>query len=320
MQALKTLAIFCLLALLFSCQKAAQSPETSTESRFKTPEDILNWMENPTDDYVMVVAHRGDWRNAPENSLRAVANCMEMGVEIVEIDIRMTKDSQLVIMHDLTLDRTTTGKGKIADWTLDSIRTLNLKNGANGKTAQKVPTLEEMLLFVKDKPVLLNLDKAWDYLPQTFALLQKTGTVQQGLFKGNNPLDVMRKQHGSIMDSIHYMPIVWPMDYSIYEREKIVTPMSYVEGFISRMDPIAFEVVFDKEDSPVLETIPVMQENKVAVWINTLWAELCAGHHDELAIDNPDAHWGWVIERGANIIQTDRPARMIEYLKSRDLR
>ena len=61
---------------------------------------------------VLVVAHRGDWRNAPENSLQAFQNCIAMGVDMIEIDLKMTKDNQLVIMHDNTIDRTTDGKGK----------------------------------------------------------------------------------------------------------------------------------------------------------------------------------------------------------------
>lgn len=59
---------------------------------------------------VLVVAHRGDWRNAPENSLQAFQNCIAMGVDMIEIDLKMTKDNQLVIMHDNTIDRTTDGK------------------------------------------------------------------------------------------------------------------------------------------------------------------------------------------------------------------
>lgn len=68
---------------------------------------------------VLVVAHRGDWRNAPENSLQAFQNCIAMGVDMIEIDLKMTKDNQLVIMHDNTIDRTTDGKGKVSSekWT-----------------------------------------------------------------------------------------------------------------------------------------------------------------------------------------------------------
>lgn len=62
-------------------------------------------------DKVMVVSHRGDWRHAPENSLWSIKCAADAGADVVEIDVSLTKDSILVLMHDKTIDRTTTGKG-----------------------------------------------------------------------------------------------------------------------------------------------------------------------------------------------------------------
>ena len=67
-------------------------------------------LETPNDNHVMVVAHRGDWRNAPENSLQAIQYCIDMGVDMVEIDVRKTKDGHIVLMHDGSIDRTTNGR------------------------------------------------------------------------------------------------------------------------------------------------------------------------------------------------------------------
>ena len=82
---------------------------------------------NPDNKEITVVAHRADWRYAPENSLAAIESSIRLGADVVELDVQKTKDGQLILMHDKTLDRTTTGKGKVAEWTLDSIRTLYLK-------------------------------------------------------------------------------------------------------------------------------------------------------------------------------------------------
>ena len=57
-------------------------------------------------DRVLVVSHRADWRNAPENSLQGIRNCIDMGVDMVEIDLKKTKDGHLVVMHDKTINRT----------------------------------------------------------------------------------------------------------------------------------------------------------------------------------------------------------------------
>ena len=57
------------------------------------------------DSDIMVVSHRADWRNAPENSLQGIQNCIDMGVDMVEIDLKKTKDGHLVLIHDRTVDR-----------------------------------------------------------------------------------------------------------------------------------------------------------------------------------------------------------------------
>lgn len=89
--------------LVVSCVKV----EPSRVDRIKAE------LQQSTSKNVMVVAHRGAWRLAPENSIAAIEECIEMGVDIVEIDVRKTKDQQLIVMHDGTIDRTTNGSGKI---------------------------------------------------------------------------------------------------------------------------------------------------------------------------------------------------------------
>ena len=88
---------------------------------------------------VLVVSHRADWRNAPENSLQAIRNCIEMGVDMVEIDLKKTKDGHLILLHDNTLDRTTTGKGKPEEYTLAEIKKMRLRNGCHIKTSTRFP-------------------------------------------------------------------------------------------------------------------------------------------------------------------------------------
>ena len=156
---------------------------------------------------VIVVSHRADWRNFPENSLEAIESAIRMGVDVVELDLQRTKNGKLILMHDSKLDRTTTGKGKVSDWTLDSIKTLRLKNGCNIKTIHKVPTLEEALLAAKGK-IMINLDKADRYFDQVYELLQKTGTTEQIIMKGSKPAKEVKARFGKYLDEVIYMPIV----------------------------------------------------------------------------------------------------------------
>lgn len=97
---------------------------------------------------VMVVSHRGDWRNAPENSLQAIQNCIDMGVDMVEVDLKKTKDGHLIVMHDQTIDRTTTGKGKPENYTLEELRRFRLKKNTNVRNLPS-PTLTFSFFFLK---------------------------------------------------------------------------------------------------------------------------------------------------------------------------
>lgn len=277
------------------------------EEKAKTLIRILN---SPSDDYVMVTAHRGDWRNAPENSIKAIKNCISMGVDIVEIDLKMTKDSILVVMHDVTLERTTNGIGKVLDWTYDSLKTLNLlDNGMRKVKRQEIPTLEEAMMVAKGK-ILVNLDKGADYMDLAYKILVKTGTVDQVILKGGKNLAQVKEQYGPLLDKIIYMPVVTE-NHSQLER--------FIDDFLKEQKPVAFEVIYRSDDSPMFSMIKKIKSGGSRVWINTLSERYCGKHDDERAVDDPDGSWGWVIGHGANIIQTDRPQMLIDYLKSKGL-
>lgn len=273
---------------------------------------VLEHLQNPSKDYVLAVSHRGDWRYAPENSLMAVQRCIDLGLDIVEIDVRLTKDGHLVAMHDKTVDRTTNGSGLLSEMTLEEVRNLRLKNACGVRhSRQQVPTLEEIMLLTKDK-IMVNLDKTeGETVREAYEILVQTGTVEQAIFKGNDPLEVMRERYGNLMDSIVYMPKLW------YDTPDKAT---YVQQFNEALDPVAYEMLFDTEESPVFAEVKHMNENGVTVLAIALWDELCAGHTDEVALlEGPDAAWGWLINNGANAIMTDRPAELIEYLRSKGL-
>lgn len=311
---LKFGTILCLLISLLTIFSA------SGQQKVTKPEEIMEQFRHPSDKRVLVVAHRGDWRNAPENSIKAVEYAMKAGVDIVEIDVQMTKDKQLVVIHDPSIDRTTTGKGKVSDLLMDSIRKVKLKKGAGMPTRYKIPALKELMQAVKGKPVLVNIDKAWDLIPETYKVLKETNTVNQAIFKGNRSFKELRSAIGSLTDSIVYMPMVWPSNYNIHKPAETEGPVSFTKEYIHEFNPVAFEVIYNTETSPVLEAIKLMKEKRITVWVNTLWPELCAGHDDEAATDNADANWGWVIDHGANVIQTDRPAELLKYLQIKGLR
>jgi len=97
---------------------------------------------------IRVVGHRGAAGLEPENTLRSVRKAVELGVDQVEIDVRMTRDRHIVVIHDETVDRTTNGHGYVKDLTFGEIRKLDAGKG------EHVPTLEEVLGLTRGKVIL----------------------------------------------------------------------------------------------------------------------------------------------------------------------
>lgn len=264
-----------------------------------------NLFNNPK--YVTIVAHRGDWRNHPENSIPAFKSCIDMGIDMIEIDVQRTKDGKLILMHDRTVDRCTNGKGKIEDMTYDEIQKLRLRPQHNASaTRNHIPTLEEVLVLCKGK-ILINIDKGYDYFQQVYELLEKTGTTDQVIIKSGYSLDKVKKENGSVLDKVIYMPIVNLNDKNA-ERS--------LDEFIS-IHPVAIECCIGKFDANVDRMLQKIHDAGIKIWINSIWASLCDGHDDDRAVElgEPDQSWGWILERGGSIIQTDRPQPLLQYLK-----
>ncbi|MBI3757244.1 MAG: glycerophosphodiester phosphodiesterase [Deltaproteobacteria bacterium] len=94
---------------------------------------------------MIVTSHRGAGFLEPENTLRAIRRAIELGADQVELDVQLTRDGHLILMHDETVDRTTNGQGKISELTLVEIRRLDAGQG------ELVPTLEEVLALTDGK-------------------------------------------------------------------------------------------------------------------------------------------------------------------------
>lgn len=256
---------------------------------------------------VLVVAQRGIWREAPENSLQAIDKAIEWGVDIVEIDIAKTKDGQLILMHDKTLERTTTGKGKVTDWTLDSLKTLKLKNGAGIRSKYVVPTLEEALLTCKGK-IMVNLDKSYDLFDEIYPLLEKTGTTDHIVMKGGHPVAKVKAEFGKYLNKVIYMPII-NLDKKDAEQQ--------VQDFLNEMKPVAFEFIYTSDSNPLPKKMVALLNGKSKIWYNTLWDSMIGGHDDDQSVEDPEKGYGYLVKQlDARIIQTDRSNYLINYLKS----
>ena len=300
-----------LLILLLACFSLLDGTTQTRNAAADRASAIVAEIHSPASKKVLVASHRGDWRNYPENSLPAIRSAIEMGVDIVEIDLALTLDSGLVLCHDRTIDRTTSGKGLIAEITYDSIRRVNLRAGQNAVTHWKVPTLEEALILCKDK-IVVNIDKGFQYYGLIHPLLEKYGMLEQVLIKSNVTADRAAATFSKYDDNCLFMPIV---NFGKKSYRKIL------ESYERLKYPLlAYEICWS-EYTPEVETC--MREVVAGgskLWVNSLWPSLNGGLCDDAAIEGDPAEvYGKLVDMGATMIQTDRPELLISYLRSRGL-
>jgi glycerophosphoryl diester phosphodiesterase len=115
------------------------------------------------------IGHRGARAYEPENTLSSFKKAVEMGVDAVELDVRKTKDRQLVVIHDADVKKTTDGKGLVSELTLKEIKDFSAEKG------EKIPTLKEALDFLDKKAKILIELKETNVEKQVLAVVRENG-------------------------------------------------------------------------------------------------------------------------------------------------
>lgn len=270
-------------------------------------ESVMSEIDNPGGK-VLVIAHRGDWRNAPENSIRAYSNALEMGAQILELDVRESSDGVLINMHDATLDRTTTGKGLIREHTASEILDLNLKDGHNYPTVHHPCTIEQVLETFRGRCVF-EIDKADGHYEKLYRLAVKTGTVDQILLKTYLMPSALDPVSREVIKKVRFVPCL------SLDADKCI-PM--IDEYI-KMGACGFELTFSKETDEILAAIRNVRDNHLFFAATTLLDKWCGGRGDDRAVENDEEEecWGTLYKQGANIFMTDRPEQMIAFFRKK---
>ena len=248
-------------------------------------------------DRILVAAHRAENPDFPENSIAAMKEAIRLGVDIIETDIRETKDGVMVIMHDKTIDRTTTGKGPVTDMTYAEMQQVFLLH--DGKpTLEKIPTFKEVLELLKGK-VMLDIDYKAEgkrAARSTARLLRKTKMERQSLFFLYDYRDApaLRRMNKKIQFMMR-----------AYNRED-------VDGIFNQ----GIEVPVIHADAKFYSDslMGVIRGKGIRLWMNAL------GKYDTMEKTEINSGFDALLQmRHTNIIQTDLYKELMDYLKVRGL-
>lgn len=256
--------------------------------------NILDEFHNASSKTVLVAAHRGAHMGNFENSLASIQNAIDLGVDVVELDVRTTKDGFLVLMHDSNIDRTTTGKGKVEDLTLAKLRTFRLKAPYGRISEETIPTFESALNIIKGK-IMVDIDMKTDNVKGLVEMVEKTGTNKYVFYFDNDyhQLDAIKKMENSAQ--------IMPRAYSFQMADSAV--VRYAPPVV-HIDP----KFYTKELSKMLE------DNNSRVWINAL------GESDAyIRYGKGEEVMETLLENGANMIQTDEPEMLLQLLRYKGL-
>ena len=262
-------------------------------------------------DRPFLVAHRGVCgANVPCNTMAAYKIALAQGADVVEIDVSRSKDGKFYVFHPGMEHVFLRSEKQIKDMDSSEVEALFLVNQDSVKTSYKVPTLAQVLEFLKGK-AYINVDKFWIDVEGISNEIRKAGVEKQVIVKtgvDKETLDKVKKYAPDFM----FMPMVKDKD-------------DVTDALIARgVNIIGTEILFDSEDAPVIsrEYVDRMHERGLLIWTNAIVynekAVISAHHTDDISLtDSPERGWGWLCDRGADFIQTDwlLPAKL--YLDNR---
>lgn len=273
----------------------AQSNEINV-LKFKNIKELKTFFKHSEKNYPIISGHRGGMtKGFPENSMETFANTLKYMPSFFEIDPRLTKDSVAVLMHDVTLERTTNGKGKLSDYTYAEIQQLRLKDPEGNITDCKIPTLKEAILWSKGRTVM-NLDKKDVPLEMTARILKECDNEAVMLTVHNaKQAKFYLSQNPNWMLSVH-----------------IKTKKAYDEYVAAGVPWESIIAYIGPEYTPEnRELMRLLQEKKVMVMISS------APIYDKLPTAKERAKaFVEIFKGGADILESDLPVEVAEAIKN----
>ena len=180
-----------------------------------------------------IIAHRGASGHAPENTMAAFRKAVEMGATFIETDLRLSHDARLVAIHDATLDRTTSGRGLVRDFTLEQLRELDAGSWYGPEFAgEKIPTIEEILAFARVADIVFYLEikhdaSAWGMHHGLATALRAAGEAARTVVISFDPrtLQNLRRLDATQLTGLLYeLPLQNPVEMALEVGARQLAP------------------------------------------------------------------------------------------------
>ncbi len=262
----------------------------------------------------LITAHRGiSGGNIPGNTTTAFDAALLQGADIIELDVSNSRDGELFVFHP-GMEKPFLGLEKrLSALPAEEIRKMRFLNGDDTVTQFGINTFDEALEHLKGR-CYINVDKFWNNVAPIVKAIRRHGMADQIVVKTGPNEDVYRYMEEEATD-INYMVIMRGRDTETEALRR--RGMRYVGA----------EVLFDTEESEFATEAYVERMNKdgLLVWANAIVYDhqdvLAAGHNDDISVvGHMDEGWGWLLNKGYNIIQTDWPIMLKHYMNQRTAR
>jgi len=247
----------------------------------------------PVQKYPMVViAHRGDHTQVPENTIASYQHAIAVGADYVEVDLRTTSDGHLVVMHDETVDRMTNGSGKVKELSYKTIRSLKVADKSKpGSASFRVPSFEEVLNTCKGR-INIYLDFKDADVKTVYSLLKSKGMDKH--------VAVYINAESHYTDWKNIAPAV-PLISSIPGFRKQVNQL------ISFLDKFQVSAIDGSPGDYDEEMMSVIRKRNVQVWLDV-----------QEKIETPE-YWNRILETKVDGMQSDHPGELVRFLKQKGL-
>lgn len=260
----------------------------------------------------LIACHRGKFSSSVmENTSLAFLVAVAEGADMVEMDLDITKDGHIVGHHDKTMERIFHKPTSIGDYTLAELKSLPVFNYTGAENVDPIETFDEILDALKDKTILV-LDRCWHCWDEIYVLLQRREMINQAIFKFYLEEDAPYQWAANHPDCM-FIPMC--RDVALYPRLLELSQITKVP---------ALEIIVKCEEDLTFQeaSFTWLDSHGFKVWCNSLnlgAAHIFGAGYDDLKSirEGGDAGWGELIKRGVNIIQTDFPHQVREYLISK---